>query len=81
MGIEIIFAVGHENKIAVIHHPEGNFWNAAEIDLLYDEIEKGCPIIQKKELSQGIYRGEFSTSGLSDLWVIRHQWRKELACA
>jgi len=69
--MEIVFAVGYENKVAVLNHPECNCWNETEIDQLYDEIEKGCPLIQEKNLSEGLYRGEFSSSGVKDLWLFR----------
>ena len=79
--MEIIFAVGHENQIAILEHPECTPWNEPEINFLYDEIEKGCPTIQEKDLNQGVYRGDFSVlGGLIAIWIIKRRWEREFVC-
>ena len=58
--ISIIFAVGCENHVSVLSHPDRDFNNGPEIEALYTEIEAGCPRIRNYNLYPGVFRAGFS---------------------
>jgi hypothetical protein len=75
--MEIIFSVGCADKIAILHHPDGNLSNNADIDALYDEIGSDCPVIKKHELMNGVYRADFSAGAdsLNDIEIlVQREW-------
>ncbi len=66
--ISIDFAVGLEDQVAVMTHPDRTLTNDSEVDALYHEIEEGCPRIKELSLIEGVYRCNFHPKeGLKDL--------------
>lgn len=57
--ITIIFAVGCENQVSILNHPDRDFKNNDDIDALYKEIEAGCPRIRNYNLYPGIFQAGF----------------------
>lgn len=87
--MDIIFAVGQEEKIAVIEHPEWTTSNDKAYCRLYEEICAGCPAISKHKLRAGIYRAEYSPlSGIDGIRALRkttllplHKYWEETSCS
>ena len=77
MMIIITFAVGYENQVSILSHPDRNFRNNEAVDALYKEIEAGCPSIRNYNLYNGIFQAKFSKGSdkLEDLRRLQREVR------
>jgi hypothetical protein len=64
--MQIVFAMGMEKKVSVLQHQPWSPENHPELEALYEEIEKGCPVLLREKLAEGvIYQGEFAGDPVS----------------